>query len=183
MRHWGWLLVVVGFAVGCGGSTTSNVEDQRSTLLDLDREWSQTRPDMEKFLSYYASDASFYPQGMQRVTGSESIRATITTINSTPGFSIQWSPAKADVSASGDLGYTSGTYEITTNNATGKPVIENGKYVEVWKKQSNGQWKVVEDIFNADTPSTPLAAVAAPRSKRTTPARTLPKRRTTSRRR
>ena len=28
---------------------------------------------------------------------------------------------------------------------------EKGKYVAVWKKQSDGQWKVKEDMFNADS--------------------------------
>jgi quercetin dioxygenase-like cupin family protein len=53
-----------------------------------------------------------------------------------------WTPTKADVS--GDIGYTAGTYEATMGG-----VAEKGKYVEVWKKQG-GEWKVMEDIFNAD---------------------------------
>ena len=29
-------------------------------------------------------------------------------------------------------------------------LTEKGKYVTVWKKQSDGNWKVTDDIFNAD---------------------------------
>lgn len=60
-----------------------------------------------------------------------------------PGFAVTWTAAKADVS--GDVGYTTGAYEMSMAGAK-----ETGKYVTVWKRQDDGSWKVVEDIFNAD---------------------------------
>jgi hypothetical protein len=75
-----------------------------------------------------------------------------------PGFALQFSPTKADVGAGGDIGYTTGTYGMTMNDAAGTPMTENGKYVAVWKKQPDGQWKVVEDIFNTDTGQGPPPA-------------------------
>src|SRR5260370_219161 len=176
MRRYVWLLVAaVGLSVGCGSSV--NVDQQRNALLALDREWSQTTTDLNKFLSYYAADASVYPQGMPIATGSEAIRDAFTKMTSMPGFSLQWSATKADVSASGDLGYTTGTYQMTMNNAAGTPTTEKGKYVTVWKKQSGGQWKVADDIFNADAPPPPPAPAVAPKSKRA-PARSTSKRST-----
>ena len=173
MRQYVWVLVgFVGLALGCGSSV--NVEQQRSALLAVDREWSQTTTDLSKFLSYYAADASVYPQGMPIATGSEAIRDAMTKMASMPGFSLQWSATKADVSASGDLGYTTGAYQMTMNDAAGKPMAEKGKYVTVWKKQSNGSWKATEDIFNADAPPPPPAPAVAPKSKR--PARSTAKR-------
>ncbi|MGH8286688.1 MAG: DUF4440 domain-containing protein [Steroidobacteraceae bacterium] len=81
-------------------------------------------------------------------------------MSSAPGFAIKWTPEKAVVGASGDVGYTTGTYEMTAEGAT-----ERGKYVTVWKKQSDGSWKVVEDIFNANETAKPTpsqhAVVAA----------------------
>jgi ketosteroid isomerase-like protein len=145
MRRYLWLLGLAGsFAAACGPSV--NVQQERDALLQLDREWSQTTKDVDKFLSYFAPDASAYAPGMPIATGSESLRKMFTSMISLPGFALQWAPAKADVSAAGDLGYTAGTYEATMGGAT-----ERGKYVTVWKKQSDGQWKVSDDIFNADT--------------------------------
>ncbi len=175
MRHYVWLMAVVA-ALGAGCGTSTNVEQQRSALLALDREWSQTTTDINKFLSYYAADASIYPQGMPIATGSEAIRDAFTKMVSMPGFSVQWSATKADVSGAGDLGYTAGAYEMTTNNAAGAPTTEKGKYVTVWKKQSGGQWKVAEDIFNADAPPPPPAPAVAPKPKRAAPARSTAKR-------
>ena len=57
-----------------------------------------------------------------------------------------------------DLAYVSGSYELTENDASGKPMTDKGKYLEVWKKQANGSWKCVADIFNSDLPPAAPAA-------------------------
>ena len=175
MRQYVWLLIAVAaVSAGCGKSV--NVEQERNALLALDREWSQTTTDINKFVTYYTADGSLYPQGMPVVTGPEAIREALTKMSSMPGFALQWSPTKADVSASGDFGYTAGSYQMTMNDAAGKPMAEKGKYVTIWKKQSNGQWKAAEDIFNADAPPPPPAPAAAPKAKRAAPARSTPRR-------
>jgi ketosteroid isomerase-like protein len=46
----------------------------------------------------------------------------------------------------------SATFELSFQDAEGNPVTTVGKYVTVWKKQADGQWKVVADIFNRDAP-------------------------------
>ena len=58
-------------------------------------------------------------------------------------------------------------------------MTEKGKYVTVWKKQPGGEWKVIEDIFNADAvppPPAPVARVRA-RAARSTSKRPVPRRR------
>ena len=143
------LAALVGLAAlslttaACGPSV--NVEQERSALLALDREWSQSVKDMNKFVSYYAPDATMHPPGMPPATGSGPIMDAFMKMTSAPGFSLKVTPVRADVGAAGDIGYTVGTYEATMNGGT-----EKGKYVVVWKKQSDGVWKAKEDIFNAD---------------------------------
>ena len=153
----GLSLAWVSCAAACAPSV--NVEQERSALLALDGEWSQTTKDMNKFVSYYAPDASIHPQGMPSATGSKAIMDAYMKVSSTPGFSLRWTPVRANVSAAGDVGYTVGTYEMSMNGAT-----EKGKYVGVWKKQADGAWKVAEDIFNADAagppPSKPVVLAA-----------------------
>jgi ketosteroid isomerase-like protein len=138
------LLLMSGFFAGCAPS--ANVDQERETLMRLDREWAASLKDMDKFMSYYAPNASLYPPGMPLATGPAPIREVLTKMSSAPGFSLEFDPTKADLSASGDVGYTTGTYQASMNGAT-----EKGKYVTIWKKQSDGQWKVTEDIFNTDS--------------------------------
>jgi ketosteroid isomerase-like protein len=56
-----------------------------------------------------------------------------------------WKPVGADISASGDLGYNFGTYELHSKDKEGKPLVEHSKYTSIWKKQKDGRWKVVLD--------------------------------------
>jgi ketosteroid isomerase-like protein len=65
------------------------------------------------------------------------------------GTTLSWTPVKAEMAASGDLGYTYGNYVFVTTNKEGKPVTNYGKYTSIWKKQKDGQWKVVVDMGNS----------------------------------
>jgi len=56
---------------------------------------------------------------------------------------IHWRPLRAEVAASGDLGYTWGVAE---SGATKEgPFTPYGIYVTIWKRQADGKWKFVYD--------------------------------------
>jgi len=60
-------------------------------------------------------------------------------------YKMVWQAKGGTVAASGDLGYTFGIFKITPkNNKT--PIF--GTYVNVWKKQINGSWKLLLDSGN-----------------------------------
>jgi ketosteroid isomerase-like protein/quercetin dioxygenase-like cupin family protein len=122
---------------------------EQDALMAKDREWSGVTKDVDKFVSYFAADATIYSPGVPAVTGSDNVRQAFAEMAATPGFALSWTPTKSVVSSSGDLGYTSGTYEMSSAGGS-----EKGKYVTTWKKE-NGEWKVVEDIFNADSAPAP----------------------------
>jgi ketosteroid isomerase-like protein len=65
------------------------------------------------------------------------------------GTTLTWTPIKAEMATSGDLGYTYGNYIYTAKNKEGKLVTSYGKYTSIWKKQKDGQWKVVVDVGNS----------------------------------
>ena len=149
-RH---LFVLTGVLLASSGCARSvNVEQERTSLMAADRSWSESVKDLDKFASFVASDATFYPPGMPVVKGQAAVREAFKQMSSAPGFDLQWSASKAEVGAGGDVGYTTGTYQAAQAGAS-----EQGKYVTVWKKQPDGQWKVVEDIFNADTAPGPTS--------------------------
>src|SRR5262249_13133526 len=112
MRSRAWFVVVMtGLAVACG--STVNVGRERTLLLEVDNQWSQSTNDVDKFLSYYATDAAVYPPGMPIAKGTAPIREAFIKMRSMPGFTLQWKPTGATVSGAGDLGYTTGTYRMT----------------------------------------------------------------------
>lgn len=61
-----------------------------------------------------------------------------------------------DIIASGDLATETGHYEwtLTPKKGGGKPVTDVGKYVVVWRKQADGSYKLLRDIWNNDAPVT-----------------------------
>lgn len=123
-----------------------------AAIRALEEEWwkSGVAKDVEKFVSYYAPDASVYPPNAALTRGREEIRKLFAGMMSSPGFAIQGRSLKAEAARSGDLAWETGTFELTMNDAKSKPTTSSGKYVVVWRKQPNGEWKAVADIFNTD---------------------------------
>ena len=70
-----------------------------------------------------------------------------------PGFVTSLKTTNVGISSAGDLAYSAGTSEDTINDSEGNPVTERGKWVVVLKKQPDGTWKVVIDIWNSDGPA------------------------------
>jgi len=61
-----------------------------------------------------------------------------------------WAPMFGDISAAGDLGYTTGPVLYTDATDPSK-VLRHGMYFSVWQKQTDGSWKVAIDM-GVDTP-------------------------------
>ncbi len=106
---------------------------------------------VEGILVYYTDDAFFLPPDAPIASGKEAIRAVWTQLLANPDVS--WQTTRVEVSSAGDLAYATGTYEITVDASEDNPVSEIGKWVAVWKKQADGSWKCVADIFNSDQPA------------------------------
>jgi len=60
-----------------------------------------------------------------------------------PGTLI-WQPVFAFAAAAGDLGYTTGPWELKKGND--QPSLGYGHYVTIWSKQRDRKWKIVLDV-------------------------------------
>lgn len=58
-----------------------------------------------------------------------------------------------DVSGGGDFAYEIGKYAIKIQPEGQEPLEQQGKYVVVWKKTSDGTWKLHVDIWNTGPPA------------------------------
>lgn len=146
-------LVLTVVAAGCASSANPvNVEDEAATLMRLSREWSQVAGsgDLERTLSYWADDAVMMAPGQAPIRGKVAIRTFVESSASIPGFSVQWEPLEAHVSASGDMAYLIERNQFSFRDASGSLVTESNKVVTVWRKQRDGTWKNVIDMWNAD---------------------------------
>jgi ketosteroid isomerase-like protein/quercetin dioxygenase-like cupin family protein len=146
-------LVVVGL-VASSCAQTVNVEQEKSAIMARDAEWSKAAADIDKFVAFVTPEATIAMGGMPPMKGQAAIKSGLGPLSKAPGFSVSWQADRAEVSASGDLGYTVGTYKLTVNNAAGKPATETGNYETIWKKV-NGTWMVADDSVTPHAPANP----------------------------
>jgi len=120
------------------------------TLKQLEAEFMQAALDKgsEGYMSYYADNAVEVPNGSPLIAGKINIAKGMGFLDDKNNRLI-WTPVGADISSSGDLGYTYGTYEFHSKDKVGKPAVDYGKYTSIWKHQKDGSWKVVLDMGNA----------------------------------
>lgn len=124
------------------------------TLVNSEKKFAQFSKDTTTkaaFLAYLAADGVTFSKG--KVTNG---RESLEKGPDSPG-KLTWQPVAADVSAAGDLGYTTGPWEWRPKTLADKPT-GYGHYVSLWKKQPNNTWKVALDIgISHPAPPTPPA--------------------------
>src|ERR1700733_1231104 len=148
-------LALLLIMAGCSQQTAPDTRaGEESAVRDADAQWSKTAManDLDGTVSFYTDDASLLPPNAPLATGKQAIRAVWAGMLS-PDTTVSWQVSKADVARSGELAYVMGTYQIAAKNPQGKSQEDRGKLVEVWKKQADGKWKTVADIFNSDLPA------------------------------
>lgn len=125
-----------------------DVAAEQGKIRDLEMAWSKDAgaKDLDKSVANYADDAILMTPGMPAAKGKDAIRAAWKDMLADPKGKLAFSTERVDVSASGDLASSKGSYTMTmTNPKTKKPVEDKGSYVTVYKKQADGNWKAIED--------------------------------------
>lgn len=135
--------------------TASSLNDHAAdiaAIMKADSAWDKASEakSAEGWLNFYSDDAIMMPPGENVCKDKASREASIRKMFATAGVSLRFQDTKVDVSQSGDLGYAVGVYQWSSKDSSGKDYHETGKYCETWKKQSDGNWKCIVDIWNAD---------------------------------
>ena len=148
------------FLFGCAQAPPPAPPDTRAAdekaIRDMETEWVKAfaAKDMDKILAHYADDGMVLLANAPTMTGKDAIRAGMKDTITDPKFSLDLKTAKVDVSKD-DLAYSQGTYSVKfTDPKTKKLMAETGRYVEVYKKQPDGSWKIVQDINSPEAPAT-----------------------------
>lgn len=149
------IVPAVVFCIALGACTKSGDEQPSQSaasnaapLLDADLAFAKMSADsgaVAAFTMYLAENAVQMPNGAAPITGRDSI---ISAMASGPEVKLIWEPKHAEVAESGELGWTWGIYQATFTNGDGEDVSSAGKYVNVWRKQDDGSWKVIVDMGN-----------------------------------
>jgi len=127
-------------------SGPSSPEKLKSELFAVEKEFCAMaqKEGVQKAFVYFAADSAVILRRNTVLKGKEAIRLQYASFPQ-KGSKLEWAPDFADVSASGDLGYTYGRYTLTSTDSIGHTTKNEGVFHTVWKRQSDGQWRFVWD--------------------------------------
>lgn len=108
-----------------------------------------TRGDTAGTNSIFAADAVVLPPGSPVIRGHAAMAAFNAGMFSQ--FTIE-NPSftTTDLIVSGDYAIETGTYRMTMKPKQGPALPDTGKYVTVWQRDADGNWKIIRDIFNTN---------------------------------
>ena len=147
------LPLFLGAATGCAPDPAANRGGDTpdpAVLMDADRQFAADVAEggAEAWADWFAEDGAMIQAGAGEIRGRTAIREAVGYLDQ-PGVALRWEPTRAEIAASGDLGWTTGSY--TFRSGPDEPVSGRGRYVSIWRKELDGGWKVVMDLGNPVT--------------------------------
>jgi ketosteroid isomerase-like protein len=135
-------------------ATAASQSPSLASLAKIREAWSQDlhTKQLEPILKLYAPDAVFLQPSGERITGSAALRTLFQNIMAT--FDSGLTLHSQNLDASGDLAYDSGDFqESLTTIATGAKITSKGSYIIIFKRQPDGSWQIVQQVFTGIPPA------------------------------
>ena len=128
--------------------TSTAVADPKNEVRCQEIGFSQSveNKDIESFRSFLDIDARFVGSSVLR--GPEEIAAAWQVFFSEEGPAIKWRPQFVEVLEEGALALTRGPYRMTSKDPDGNSVESWGTFNSIWRKNVDGEWRVVFDAGN-----------------------------------
>jgi ketosteroid isomerase-like protein len=156
-----YMILLTALVASCNEKNSMSTNDKapvnrdslRTELINADKSWNDASLQKGYYhsrIDFIADDGIELSQGKMPLVGKAAV-TDFAAQNSDSTQTLQWTTLKADVAASGDLGYTYGSYTVKTKTKGGQDTTMYGAYITVWQKQSDGSWKFLADGGN-DTP-------------------------------
>ena len=126
--------------------------DSLGKLMDMDKKFSALS--VEKgavfaFKQYFADSAISPVNGGEFLHG---LPAIIRDMEDAGIYTLKWVPLGGYLPEGSRMGYTYGRYTYESTSYLGEKILSHGKYVSIWHKQYDGQWKIVFDMGNSNPP-------------------------------
>lgn len=115
-------------------------------MLETDRAFagmSEQKGIKQAYLEYIDSNGVLLRPSQIPLLGADAVDYLIQLNDS--NYTLKWEPNGGAVAKSGEMGYTYGIYAL---KPSARDTILYGNYVNIWKKQADGKWKVVLNSEN-----------------------------------
>jgi ketosteroid isomerase-like protein len=139
---------------------TVDLAAEREALLKRDGEWLAAvaeRKDAAKIASFFTEDAVMAGTGEASIVGREALTKAIQGLIDAPVFEDKWQWDRVELSPDGRLAHMFGSTQMTMNDASGKPVTTHSRLFNVWRKDADGLWRCVVDVWVED-PAQPASS-------------------------
>jgi uncharacterized protein (TIGR02246 family) len=129
----------------------ANVKAIKDTETQWNADWAAK--DMDKILAHFADDPFFVTAGSPALTTKDALHTAFKDMVADPALSLKFQAARVEMSASGDVGYTMGDYQLTLTDPSTKQLInDHGSYVTTYRHQADRTWKAVADLVSSAVP-------------------------------
>jgi ketosteroid isomerase-like protein len=145
--------------LSAGGQADTVVAAAAVRKADADWAAAASAANVGGWMSFYAADAIVQLPESQLAGGPQFVRQTVSRLLALPHLSVVLRPVEATLSHSGDLAFLIEAYELRFEDSHGLALTDRGRRLENWRRQADGGWKCIVDMWIADEPS---AAPAAP---------------------
>lgn len=105
--------------------------------------------DWPTFATHYAENAVAMPPSAPAMQGRGAIRELAESWPTITAFS----PTVEEIDGCRDLAFLRATYSLAAMpEGAPEPWEDEGKYVEIWRRQPDGSWLIAVEIWNSDSP-------------------------------
>ena len=123
--------------------TSAEREVHRKVIDNTYEDWvdAVNAKDLPRWASFLAPDALFMPPNRPALRDGQAIRDFYSELFVDSRFSLSCRQEKVEVAGSEELAWSTGTCHVTFTGPEGEAAQDSTKWVKVWQKQSNGEWK------------------------------------------
>ncbi|HTY36595.1 MAG TPA: DUF4440 domain-containing protein [Bacteroidota bacterium] len=107
--------------------------------------------DAQKDIAWYEADALEMAPNMTVIKGRDSIFAFQQSMAKTGMKATAVDFQTTELTADGKMAYEIGTYSMSMTMPSGE-MNDKGKYIALWRQQTDGTWKVHAETWNSDMP-------------------------------
>lgn len=111
--------------------------------------------DQEGLLATYTADTVLMPPNAQQVTGHEGV---LQIFGEGLKGGLYATQTTETLEVRGDMAFRAGTFTLADSKGA---EIDRGKFIELWRKDAQGNWKMSHDMWNSSNPVAPAAEPAA----------------------
>ncbi|HEX8143982.1 MAG TPA: nuclear transport factor 2 family protein [Pyrinomonadaceae bacterium] len=147
------LLASVGYAqtssatTGQSAATSEALAEARRAIDKGNAQWIEAwdKGDPALIAALFTEDGTLLAQSGRVIKGRQQIMERQKTAMQSVGKGVKVTVTTTQIWLDGETAYETGKYSYRYQE-NGKPAVEEGRYVTIWKRQKDGTWKLFMDM-------------------------------------